>query len=557
MKMNIRQQIAEWLGMTLGVNEITEDMVGIPPDRSLGDYAFPCFRLSRVLKKSPQAIAQSLALAEKLPLIFTKVEAVSGYLNFFVDQAQLAEIVLSETLQPSPSVRNGQTIVIEYSSPNIAKPFHIGHLCSTVIGDSLAKVYDCLGWNVRRINHLGDYGTQFGKLISAYSRWGEEEALQKEPIAELFRIYVKFHEQVQRQPELEEEARRYFKNLEDGNPEETALWQRFKEMSLKKFSEIYNRLHVQFDSWAGESFYSDKMEAVVKELRAKGLLTISEGAEIVDLSDNNLPPCLIMKSDGASLYATRDLAAAIYRAKTYKFNACLYVVGLPQTLHFEQVFAVLKKMGYRWSDQCGHVGFAHVKFKDGQMSTRTGHVIFLEDVLDEAVKRAKARIMESCLQPESIDETAEKVGIGAVKFAFLKAGREREILFDWDEVLDFNGDSGPYVQYTYARAASILRKADKSLPDIPSIHEVNEEEAALINHLNGFGNMLLETAKRNDPCIVTRYVLLLARLYNRFYSAYPVLGSDKEPFRLALTRAVSIRIQTCLSLLGIDCVEKM
>ncbi len=555
--MNIKQQIVKWLDMVLGTNQITEDMVEIPPDKGMGDYAFPCFRLSKVLKKSPQAIAQSLAAAENLPSLFTKAEAVSGYLNFFVDQAQLASIVLNETFQSASVVPNGQTIVIEYSSPNIAKPFHVGHLCSTVIGDSLSRLYEYLGWKVIRINHLGDYGTQFGKLISAYKRWGKEEALQKEPIAELFRIYVKFHEEVQLHPELEEEARRFFKNLEDGSAEETALWRRFKDMSLLKFNEMYNRLHVQFNSYAGESFYSDKMDAVVNELREKGLLTISDGAEIVDLSDDNLPPCLIVKSDGASLYATRDLAAAIYRANTYKINVCLYVVGLPQTLHFKQVFAVLKKMGYSWSDCCKHIGFGHVKFKDGQLSTRTGHVVFLEDVLDEAVKRAKSRILESRLQPESMDETAEKVGIGAVKFAFLKTGREREILFDWEEVLDFNGDSGPYIHYTYARANSILRKAGKSLPDVLSVHEVTEEEAALINHLNGFEDMLLETVKRNEPSIITRYVLVLARLFNRFYAACPVIGSEQEPFRLAVTQAVSIRIQTCLSLLGIECVEKM
>lgn len=554
--MEMKQKIADWLLSQTKIEEVRADMIETPPDSSLGDYALPCFKLSKMLRMPPQRIAAKLSGELTCPNFIEKIEAVSGYLNFYLQKGAYAKLVIDEMLDKKPAAANGRKIIIEYSSPNIAKPFHIGHLCSTVIGDSLSKIYSYLGYSVIRINHLGDYGTQFGKLISAYKRWGDENALQNDPISELFRIYVKFHAEAKEDPELEEEARAYFKNLEDGNPEETAIWQRFRELSLNKFSEIYKRLQVGFDSYAGESFYSDKMQAVVDELKNKNLLIKSSGAQVVDLSDRGLPPCLILKSDGASLYATRDIAAAIYRKKTYDFEKCIYVVGLPQTLHFQQFFTVLEKTGYEWSKNCLHVGFAHVRFKDGQMSTRNGKVVLLEDVLDESVKRAKAKIGESAFQPDDVDKAAEKVGIGAVRYTFLKAGREREILFDWDEVLDFNGDSGPYVQYTFARANSILNKA-KSIDDEYRIISVCEPEWNLILHLNAFHPAVIEAAERNEPSVITRYVSELSHLYNRFYNACPVIGSENEAFRLKLTEAVSSTIKTALSLIGIECVDKM
>ena len=555
--MDFKEVLAGCLNTALGQEIVKKTDIETPPEEKMGDFAFPCFKLSKTLRKAPPAIAADIAEKLVLPDFIDHTEIAGGYLNFYADKNALCMDMLTSALSDEqPFKKRDETVIIEYSSPNIAKPFHIGHLCSTVIGDSLSRIYKTLGYDIVRINYLGDYGTQFGKLIAAYKHWGDEQALEQDPIVELFRIYVKFHEEAEKDPALEDEGRMYFKNLEQGNAEEVALWERFKKLSLEKFSEIYNRLGVEFDSYAGESFYSDKMDAVVEELKEKGLLTLSDGAQVVDLEAYNMPPCIILKSDGATIYATRDIAAALYRKKTYNFAKCLYVVGLPQALHFSQFFKVLELMGYEWSRDCRHVGFAHVKFPDGKMSTRGGKVVFLEDVLDEAVRRAREKMEESeNTKPDNIDDASEKVGIGAMKFAFLKSSREREILFSWEETLDFNGESGPYVQYTYARAKSILRKCGTA--GALSQGDFCREEESVLKTIDGFSQAVLEAAEKNEPSVIARYVCTLAKAFNRFYNACPVAGSAQQEQRCAIVEATAKTIQKSLSLLGIESLEKM
>lgn len=554
--MDFKKLIVEELKSQFALNDITDSFIEIPPDGKLGDFALPCFRLSKQLRKSPLVISEELAKKFIKPNYIKSVTSINGYLNFFLDQNIYAKLVLDEILSNDEIFESkDQTVLVEFSSPNIAKPFHIGHLCSTIIGDSLSKIYKLLGYRVVRINYLGDYGTQFGKLISAFKRWGNSDELEKDPIDELFRLYVKFHHECATMPELEKEGQWYFKRLEDGDLEEKELWLKFKELSLKKFNEIYQRLQVSFDSFEGESFFSDKMDSTIDKLKALHLLTENQGAQIVDLSDKNMPPCIILKSDGASIYATRDLTAAIYRYTKYSFVKSLYVVGLPQELHFKQVFEVLNKMGYTWSKDCIHVGFAHVTFEKGSMSTRKGKVVFLEDVLDESVRRIKQKMNESSTPPKNVNEVAESVGVGAVKYAFLKSGREREITFSWDETLDFNGDSGPYVQYTYSRARSILRKANRNSK--VEHYCINKDEFELLKILGSFRNTVLEAAERNEPSVITRYVGAVSRVFNHFYNACSVIGSDYEEQRLCIVEASCKIISTCLNLIGLESLEEM
>lgn len=537
-----------------------------PPEKKMGDLAFPCFILAKTMRKAPVIIAKELAEKFSSDEYIEKAEAAGGYLNFFFNRKPFAEKVIGEVLEKKENygksnIGADKTVLVEFSSPNIAKPFHIGHLFSTAVGSSLERIYKHLGYNTVKINHLGDWGTQFGKLISAYKRWGNKEVIEKDPINELLKIYVKFHEEAEKNPALEDEAREYFKLLEENDPETTALWQYFRDVSLVEFNRVYDRLGVSFDSYAGESFYSDKMQEVVEILSSKNLLTESDGAMVVNLDEQNIPPCIILKSDGATIYATRDIAAALYRKRTYDFYKNIYVVGTPQALHFRQIFSVIEKAGFEWGKDCVHVGFGLVKFPDKKLSTRHGDVIFLEDVLNESVNKTMEIISANNSDISNKEEAAEKIGIGAILYTFLKNSREKDIVFSWDSMLDFEGESAPYVQYSYARAKSILRKntLDYSSPDFSKT--VSDDEYALITQLNVFADAVENAAEKNEPFYINRYVTVLARCFNKFYNNSPILKDDVDietkKARLAIVEATSYVLKTALSLLGIDTVESM
>lgn len=560
-KIEIAKKIAEQT--ELEANWIA-GLLEVPPESKLGDYAFPCFQLAKTMRKAPPMIASELLGKIDKGEIIDRIEAVGGYLNFFLNKSAYMAAVLKDIgaaggKYGASDMGKGKTVVVEFSSPNIAKPFHVGHLCSTVIGSSVEKIYRYLGYKTERVNHLGDWGTQFGKLISAYKRWGNEEALQKESIKELLRIYVKFHDEAEKQPQLEDEAREYFKKLEDSEPETVAMWKRFMDLSLMEFKKIYDTLGIEFDSYAGESFYSDKMDEVVKILDEKGLLEESQNARVVNLEDLNMPPCIIVKSDGASIYATRDLAAALYRKRTYDFDKCIYVVGTPQALHFRQVFTVLKKAGFEWYKDCVHIGFGLVKFADKKLSTRSGDVVFLEDVLNESVNKTLSVIESNNPGLENKEEVAQKVGIGAVVYTFLKNGRERDMVFSWEEMLDFDGESGPYVQYAYARGKSILRRAGEYSADVDYNLLGAEEEFQLVKLLEGFKDAIVDAADKYEPSIVNRHITTIARAYNKFYNTCPVLTAEEgvKAARLKLTEATCSVIKAGLELLGIEVVERM
>ena len=449
----------------------------------------------------------------------------------------------------------GKTVIVEFSSPNIAKPFHIGHLFSTAVGNSLSKIYAFLGYKVERINHLGDWGTQFGKLICAYKKWGNEEEVKKSPMAELTRIYVKFHTEAEADPSLEDEARAEFHKLEEGDKENTKLWSWFREESLKEFMRVYDRMDVGFDSFNGEAFYSDKMDSVVSELTEKNLLKLSDGAKIVEFPD--MPPAIILKQDGSTIYATRDLAAAIYRANTYHFYKNIYVVGIPQSLHFKQIFAILDMMGKPYAADCVHVGFGTVKFASGAMSTRTGNVVLLETVISEAVKKT-AEIMKANGNEGEASDTAEKIGIGAIFYTFLKNSRENDIIFDWDDILDFNGESGPYVQYSYARGRSVLRKEAPN-GEISFDYDITDEEYTLLKLLSEFSDNVRAAMAKNEPFYITRYVTAVSKAFNKFYNTAPILKAEDnvKNARLKITEATCTVIKNALALLGIKTVERM
>ncbi|MBE7044710.1 MAG: arginine--tRNA ligase [Ruminococcaceae bacterium] len=562
-KAYVTKKLAELTGLE---QETIAGAIEIPPEQKLGDLAFPCFVLAKTLRKAPPMIAAELSEKFEADEWIERAEAVGGYLNFFYRRAAFSKSVLDEIAEKKEKfgmseIGNGKRVLVEYSSPNIAKPFHIGHLFSTAVGNSLARIYSHLGYETVKINHLGDWGTQFGKLISAYKRWGDRAVIEQDPINELLKIYVKFHEEAEKHPELEDEAREYFKKLEEGDEETTALWQYFRDVSLVEFKRVYDKLDVSFDSYAGESFYSDKMQEVVDLLRDADILTESEGAQVVDLSEDNMPPCIILKSDGATIYATRDIAAALYRHRTYDFHKNIYVVGTPQALHFKQIFASMMKAGWDWAKDCVHVGFGLVKFPDKKLSTRHGDVVFLEDVLNESVQKTLEIIKESNPNLENQEEVAQKVGIGAILYTFLKSSREKDIVFSWDSMLDFDGESGPYVQYTYARGRSILRRVAPAGGAINAEKITSDDEYTLITRLNAFGDAVLDAAEKNEPFYINRYVTNLARAFNKFYNSCPILKDDVDEetrqARLALVEATTCVIQTALSLLGIQTVEEM
>lgn len=571
--LNFKKEIAVILAPLVEIpqSEI-ECLIEIPPKDNLGDYAFPCFRLAKLLKKNPAEIAAQLKQQiEAMQLEWLSELKLAGpYLNFFIARDYFAKEILSTILTEGEQfgrddIGAGKNVIVEYSSPNIAKPFHIGHAFTTILGQVIANLYDALGFQVIRMNHLGDYGTQFGKLIVAWRLWGDEEALKKAPIQELTRIYVKFHKENKTNPDLDDMARDAFRALENHSAEEVELWQKFRDMSLVEFNKLYQRMNIHFDNYNGESFYSNLIPEVVEILKEKNLLEESRGAQVVDLSEFNLNPCIILKSDGTTIYASRDLAAILYRDRTYHFYKNIYVVGLPQSNHFQQVFAVLKKAGFAKADQNVHVGFGTVKFEEGSFSTREGNVILLEDLLDQSVEKTKAIIVQNNpeMSAEQIDQTAEAIGLAAVNYTFLRNGRERDIIFDWEEILDFEGDTAPYLIYTYARANSILQKSDPADQDFgsPDFSLLNEDdEYALLKDMYQYPASLLEAAKQYEPSVFLRTISQLARDFNRFYHNTPILKAETPALRkarLALVKAVTIVLGNGLRLAAMNPVERM
>ena len=538
-------------------------LIAVPPNTEMGDYALPCFRLAKTMRKPPAAIAEELAAAYPADEIVTGAQAVNGYVNFRIDRALWSEQTLRRVLSEreaygSSDEGKGKTVCIEYSSVNIAKPFHIGHLSSTVIGSALYKLHKFLGYPSVAINHLGDYGTQFGKLISAYKRWGSREEIEKGGLRALNALYVRFHEEAERDPSLNDEARHFFKKIEEKDEESVALFEWFKQLTLKDVGRIYDLLDVHFDSWAGESFYIDKMQPVIDELKEKGLLVESEGAQIVDLSAYDMPPCLVLRSDGASLYATRDLAAAIYRKQTYDFYKSLYVVAYQQNLHFRQFFKVLELMGKEWAKDLVHVAYGMVSLEEGSMSPRKGRVVYLEDVIDKCVEKALAIITEKNPSLENKEETAKTVGVGAVIFGALYNNKIKDITFSYDKVLNFEGETSCYVQYTCARAHSVLEKGGSARAY--AAKEVCPQEFEVVKQLAEFPATCHDALEKYEPCFIARYCVDLAQKFNKFYFDCSILNAEDEQtraFRLALTEATLVTLKNGLGLLGIGVPEKM
>ncbi len=562
--MNYIEEISKLIKIEgIGEEEIASWLT-VPPERDLGDYALPCFRFAKALRKPPVKIAEELA-AEIAGAPFLKdVRAVNGYLNFFIDRNDFTQKTLREILSAGVSYGEsdegaGRTICIDYSSINIAKPFHIGHLSTTVIGGALVNIYRKLGYRVVGINHLGDWGTQFGKLISAYKRWGSREEVEKGSIREMLRLYVKFHDEAEKDESLNDEARAYFKRIEDGDEECLALFNWFKELTIREVQKIYDLLGVKFDSYAGESFYNDKMQPVVDELEKKGLLKTSEGAKVVDLEAYGMPPCLILKADGATLYATRDLAAAFYRKNTYDFAKCLYVVAYQQNLHFQQVFKVLELMGCEWAKDMVHVAFGMVSLEDsGSLSTRRGNVVFLEDVLKQAIAKAKEIMLEKTPDMKDPDETAKRIGVGAVIFSTLSANRIKDIVFSFDKVLNFDGETGPYVQYAYARCSSVLEKAKPELEKM-RFENLSPYETDFVNLLGTFPKTVKSAAEKYEPSYVTRLMAEVAKSFNKFYFECRIIGEEEGVMhrRLGICAAARSVLASGLGLLNIQTVEKM
>ena len=566
---NFKQIIAKQISKTIEINaKELEGYIETPKDSKNGDYAFPCFRLAKELRKAPPAIASEIK--EKLEPVeeIEKVEVAGGYLNFFINKSTLAEEVLGEiskTEQYGKSiVGEGKNIVIDYSAPNIAKPFHIGHLRSTVIGGALYNIYKYLGYNVTGVNHLGDYGTQFGKLIEGYKMWGKEYDIEKDPINELTKIYIRINEACKNDEQILENCRNNFKKLEDGDSYCVEIWKKFRKLSLQEFQKVYDLLGSKFDSWNGESFYSDKMPEVIDLLQKTGKLVESQGAKIIDLEDKGInTPCIIEKSNGSTTYATRDLAAILYRARTYDFDKALYVTSYEQVLHFKQVFEVAKLLGLdeKYTNGLEHVSFGMVLLPEGKMSTREGNIIKLEELLNEAISRAKEIIEQKNPDLENKEEVAKKVGIGAVIFNDMSASRIKDEVFDWNTILNFQGETGPYIQYTYVRTKSVLEKAGY-LPKIKHVKIDNlsdEYSMAILKLIYNFEDILIQVTDKNEPSILARYLIELAKAYSSFYNENKIIVDDKDvqDARVYLTYAVSQVLKQGANLLGIEMPEKM
>lgn len=557
-----------YIAKRLNVEGVSEgeiaEAISVPPDSSMGDFALPCFKFAKVLRKSPVAIAEELKGKYPTDEVIGEVSAVNGYLNFKVNRRGLAADVLSRIFKEgarygASGIGAGKTVCIDYSSVNIAKPFHIGHLSTTVLGGALYRIFNFLGYKAVGINHLGDYGTQFGKLISAYKRWGNRDEVEKGGIHAINELYVRFNNEADE--EMEREARENFRLIESGDREANELFEWFKSLTLAYVKKIYDRLHITFDSYCGERFYTDKMQPVVDELKEKGLLKESNGAQIVDLEAYGMPPCLILRSDGASLYATRDLAAAIYRKNTYDFDKCLYVVAYQQNLHFKQFFKVLELMGKEWAKDLVHVAYGMVSLEDGAMSTRKGKVVWLEDVISKCVEKAYSVIDEKNPALENKNEVAEKVGVGAVVFGALYNNKIKDITFSYDKALNFDGETSVYVQYTCARAASVLSKAraEGYTWSEKSVCEPCPQEFELLKELGEFPDTVLSAAEKYEPSYIARFCVDAAQKFNKFYFDCKILQAEAgvREFRLALTEAALTSLANALTLLGIGVPEKM
>ncbi|MCI9177484.1 MAG: arginine--tRNA ligase [Clostridia bacterium] len=567
---NFKQKIAEEIAKEISMSQ--EEIYGyieVPTDEKMGDFSFPCFKLAKSLKKAPQMIAEELK--QKLTFeeeIIQKIEVVNGYLNFYIEPKAFVATTLTELSEKQEDYGkskegNGKNIVIDYSAPNIAKPFHIGHLRSTVIGGAIYKIYGFLGYHCTGVNHLGDYGTQFGKLIEGYKRWGEEYQIEENPIDELTKIYVRINNLCKEDETVLEACRDNFKKLEEGDPYCVEIWNKFRELSLKEFQKVYDLLQITFDSWNGEAFYSDKMSEVVEILKEKNLLKSSEGAMVVDLSEKEMPPCIIEKTNGSTTYATRDLAAILYRARTYDFYKALYVTSYEQILHFKQVFETAKNLNLdeKYTDNLVHIPFGMIQLKEGKMSTREGNVIKLEDLLNEAISRVMKIMEEKNPNLEKKEEIAKKIGIGAVIFNDLYNSRIKDEIFDWDTMLNFNGETGPYMQYIYVRTKSLLEKAEY----MPNIEDINfaklEDEASIrvVKLLYGFQDILKQAAEKYEPYILARYLIRLAQSFSSFYNENKILGEEKQvqDARLYLTYSVGLVLKVGANLLGIQMPDRM
>lgn len=567
---DFKQKIAEQISKTANLpQEEIYEYIEIPTDEKMGDFAFPCFKLAKSLKKAPQMIAedlkQNIHFEENL---MQKVEVVSGYLNFYINPLAFISNVLIQVNETNENfgkstIGNGKTIVIDYSAPNIAKPFHIGHLRSTVIGSSLYKIYQHLGYKCVGINHLGDYGTQFGKLIEGYKKWGEEYNIEENPIDELTKIYVRINNLCKEDENVLEECRNNFKKLEDKDPYCVEIWNKFRELSLKEFQKVYDLLQVHFDSWNGEAFYADKMDEVVEILKQKKLLEPSEGAMVVSLEEKGMPPCIIEKTNGSTTYATRDLAAILYRTRNYHFDKALYVTSYEQILHFKQIFEVAKLLNIdeKYTNNLIHIPFGMVQLKDGKMSTREGNVIKLEDLLNEAINRVMQIMEEKNPNLENKEEIAKQIGIGAVIFNDLYNSRIKDEIFDWNTMLNFNGETGPYMQYIYVRTKSLLEKAGY----MPKIENVNfeklqdEQSLRIIKLIYNFQDVLKQCAEKYEPYVLARYLIRLAQSFSSFYNENKIIVEDKEvqDARLYLTYSVGLVLKIGARLLGIGMPNKM
>ena len=545
--------------------EEINNLIEVPPSYDMGDYAFPVFSLAKAYRKSPNVIAEELATKISSDENFEKVENKAAYLNFFINKVKLTESVLNEVLLKgdkfgSSDLGQERTVIVEYSSPNIAKPFHIGHIRTTVIGNSLYKIYKFLGFNTISINHLGDYGTQFGMLISAYKKWGDREVIETDPINELLKLYVKWNKEAETDEKLRDEARYWFKELENKNEEALELWQWIRDVSLKEFNKVYDMLNIEFDSYAGESFYSDKMPAVLKEMEDSGIMKESEGALIVDLEPYGMPPALIKKSDGSTLYTTRDITAAIYRKETYDFYKNIYVVGSQQNLHFKAWMKVVELMGHEWAKDCIHIPFGMVSLEGSTLSTRKGNVVFLEDVLNTAVENTLKIINERNPDLADKDTVSKQIGIGAVIFQELFNQRIKDYVFSWERTLSFDGETGPYVQYTHARANSLLLKGEFNIEDSIDYKLLSsEDEINIIRLMYDFPNIIIDSMEKNEPFFITRHIVEIAKAFNKFYNSSPIIIEDLElkKARLMLTYGAKTVIKTGLSLLGIEAPLKM
>ena len=561
----MKNQIVNLLSQNIEVltSEEISQLIEIPPKPEMGDFAFPCFRLAKSYHKAPPMIAQDLKESIGDQAFLSEIKVIGGYLNFYVDKAQYAQQIIDKynnaTDYGCSDQGKDKTICIDYSSPNVAKNFHVGHLRTTIIGNSLYKIFSKLGYKVVRINHLGDWGTQFGKLIVAYKKWGSREAVEEKGIEELMDIYVKFHEEAEKDDSLNDEARAWFLKMEQGNEEALEIWQWFRDISLKEFMRVYNILGMEFDSFAGESFYRDKTADVIKRLTDDGLLKESQGAMIVPLDEYDMPPCIVAKKDGSSIYATRDLAAILYRKATYNFDRCLYVTGLEQKLHFAQVFKVIELMGNDYAKNLVHIPYGLVSLKSGKISSRKGNVIFAEDLLRESINKTTSIIEEKNPDIPDKEEVAKQVGIGAIIFNDLYNQRIKDVIFDWNKLLNFDGETGPYVQYTYARASSVLRKIGEVPNTIDYTLLTDEASIGLLKEIERYPQVIKDAAERYEPSVIARYSIDLAHAFNKFYHECQINVED-ETTKYTRTNVVKIAryiIKDALSLLGIQCPEQM